>query len=101
LTDDTQGDDSSTYSNMEPAAVAAFDAWHKFHEDLLKLGEFSTWLAEGDNQIDLVSFFVIDAVNLEKYKDGLKHQIDYLGALQQMLDSTLDTIQEYEKRQTE
>ena len=101
MTDESQGQGDNPYGAMDKKAVDAFDTWHKFHEELLKLGEFSTWLAEQDNQIDLVTFFVLDSENLPNYKHGLEHQMQFLDGLRDMLQATLASLEEYEKKQSD
>jgi hypothetical protein len=89
-------DDDRLYQDFEKKTVEAFNRWHRFHEDLLKLGDFSTWLSDGENQVDLVTFFALDSDNVPNYSRALVHQADFLAALQQMIDHTRAMLEEYE-----
>lgn len=99
MSDDSQNP-TSEYADMDPDAVAAFNTWHTFNDDLVKLGEFVTWLSDADNQASLVTFFLMDKDNLQKYQDGLKYQRDFLSGLEQMLEATQQTITEVMARQS-
>lgn len=101
MTDDSQASDGERYRAMEKKALDAFNTWHRFHEDLLKLGDFSAWLGERDNQIDLVTFFALDKDNLDSYEKGLKSQVDFLEGMRQMIQSTRTMLDEYLEAEAE
>jgi len=77
---------------FDPKAVQAFERWHQFHQDLLKLGDFSAWLDEPDNRVDLVSFFAFDKTNMETYALALRHQLDFVDALRSNLSVTSELL---------
>jgi len=96
VTDDSA--DGGNFAAMEKRLVDAFEIWHRFHEDLLRLGEFSTWLSDDDNQIDLVTFFVTDSENTEKYRQALGHQREFLDGVRQMIEGAAEMLDEYVAR---
>jgi hypothetical protein len=96
VTEGSNDDGDRLYQDFEKKTVEAFNRWHRFHEDLLKLGDFSTWLSDDENQVDLVTFFALDKENVPSYNRALTHQGDFLGALQQMIEHTKAMLEDYE-----
>ena len=88
------------YAAMERSLIHAFSTWHNFHEELVKIGNFSTWLSDIDNHTDLVTFFALDDDNTPDYKKALSHQIEFLDGLRQMLEDVQETVETY-KEQTQ
>ncbi|MBL29506.1 MAG: hypothetical protein CMM50_18400 [Rhodospirillaceae bacterium] len=101
MSDDSSGAEPTNFAELEQRTLQAFNRWHSFHEDLIKLGEFATWLSENEHQVDLVSFFVIDGPNTDNYREALGHQTDFLDGLRQMLEDTVNMIDEFQRRQDE
>jgi len=98
---DGSDSDPKNFADLEQKTLQAFNRWHSFHEDLIKLGDFATWLGDDDHQVDLVSFFVIDAENTDNYRNALKHQVDFLEGVRQMLEATLNMVDEFQRRREE
>ena len=92
---------SNDYNNLEGGLINAFSTWHNFHEDLVKLGDFSAWLSDIDNHTDLVTFFALDDGNSADYKKALTHQIEFLDGLRQMLEDVQDTVNTYAEQNDE
>jgi len=86
---------STDYSAMEEGLINAFSTWHTFHEELVKIGDFSSWLSDIDNHTDLATFFALDDGNSADYKLALKHQIEFLDGLRQMLEDVEGTVNTY------
>lgn len=96
MTEGSDNDVSTPYDEFERKTVDAFNRWHGFHEDLLKLGDFSTWLSDSENQVDLVTFFALDKENRESFNDALTNQIEFLAAMQGLMESTMGMLATYE-----
>jgi hypothetical protein len=96
VTEGSDNDVSTSYGEFERKTVDAFNRWHGFHEDLLKLGDFSTWLSDQENQVDLVTFFALDKENRESFNDALTNQIEFLAAMQGLMESTMEMLATYE-----
>ncbi len=96
VTEGSDKDVDTQYSEFERKTVDAFNRWHGFHEDLLKLGDFSTWLSVPENQVDLVTFFALDKDNRESFTEALTNQAEFLAAMQALVTSTQDMLAGYE-----
>jgi hypothetical protein len=101
VSDETGNDADRQYKDFERQTVDAFHRWHTFHEDLLKLGDFSTWLSETENQVDLVTFFALDAQNTPSYRQAVEHQGAFLTAMQELLAHISTMMDEYETKKDE
>ena len=93
--------DSAKFEGVEEQTIEAFNKWAEFHEHLIKLGEFPTWLAEGENKVDLVTFFALDLEELETYKNALEQQIAFLEELKAVLANVGEMIDQYQDKQAE
>ena len=89
-------DAAKRFRDIEKGMLEAFERWHRFHEDLLKLGDFSNWLSESENQVDLVTFFALDKDSGTSYRQALEHQKMFLSAIQQLLEQIETMFDEYE-----
>jgi len=101
VNDNTGGNDDRQYHDFERQTVEAFNRWHAFHEDLLKLGDFSTWLSDTENQVDLVTFFALDADNTANYRKAVEHQDSFLTAMHELLAHITTMMDEYETKKDE
>ena len=99
LTDESGNDIENQYKNFERQTVEAFNRWHAFHENLLKLGDFSSWVSEDDNRVDLVTFFALDKENVENYRSALDNQSEFLTAMNELVDGIKTMLDEYEAKQ--
>jgi hypothetical protein len=99
VSDESGNDVENQYKNLESQAVEAFNRWHAFHENLLKLGDFSSWVSEDDNRVDLVTFFALDKENLENYRSALDNQSEFLSAMNELVGQIRTMLDEYESRQ--
>ena len=89
------------FQELEKRTVDAFNRWHQFHNDLVKLGDFVTHFDTQDQLVDLVSFFVMDEENTVKYRDAIENQIAFLAGVSDSLNTLLTTLDEYEEKQLE
>ena len=94
-------DGGKEYQDFERQTVDAFHRWHAFHEDLLKLGDFSTWLSDTENQVDLVTFFALDSTNTPNYRDAVEHQAAFLTAMHELLTHVTTMMDEYQVKKDE
>ena len=101
VSEETGNDADRQYKDFERQTVDAFHRWHTFHEDLLKLGDFSTWLSDTENQVDLVTFFALDAANTPSYRKAVEHQAAFLTAMQELLAHINTMMDEYETKKDE
>lgn len=101
MSDENGNDADKQYQDFERQTVDAFQRWHAFHEDLLKLGDFTTWLSDTENQVDLVTFFALDANNTPNYRKAIEHQTAFLTAMQELLDHISTMMDEYESKKDE
>ncbi len=101
MTEDTGNDVDTQYQDFERQTVDAFNRWHAFHEDLLKLGDFSTWLSDTENQVDLVTFFALDADNTPNYRQAIEHQSMFLSAMHELLGQITAMMDEYASKTDE
>lgn len=98
MTENTGNDADTQYQDFERQTVDAFNRWHAFHEDLLKLGDFSTWLSDTENQVDLVTFFALDSDNTPNYRQAIAHQASFLTAMQELLGQITAMMDEYAEK---
>lgn len=98
MTDSADTNATNQYKQMEREVIDAFETWHRFHEDLLRLGDFTTWLAQNDSQVNLVTFFNLDTENTEGYDQALTHQIEFLDNVKALLQQTTDMFREYQEQ---
>lgn len=96
MAEDPNSEPDRRYRDLERKTIDAFDRWHRFHEDLLKLGDFSSWLSESDNRVDLVTFFALDKQHAESYRKALAHQKMFLSAMGELLEQIEAMFDEYE-----
>lgn len=99
VSDNSNGSDGENFEDVEKQTIDAFNQWHRFHENLIKLGDFTTWWEDGENKVDLVTFFVLDGESLATYKDALQQQIDFLDELRAVLSNAQDMIDQYQEKQ--
>lgn len=101
MNEDLGNDADKQYQDFERQTVDAFNRWHAFHEDLLKLGDFSTWLSDTENQVDLVTFFALDSDNTANYRKAIEHQAAFLTAMNELLAHITTMMDEYETKKEE
>lgn len=101
MNEDLGNDADKQYQDFERQTVDAFNRWHTFHEDLLKLGDFSTWLSDTENQVDLVTFFALDSDNTGNYRKAVEHQAAFLTAMNELLEHITTMMDEYETKKEE
>jgi len=99
VTEGSDNDVDKKYDEFERKTVDAFNRWHAFHEDLLKLGDFSTWLSDSENQVDLVTFFALDADNRESFDMALTNQAEFLAAMQALMEATREMLAGYDSQE--
>lgn len=97
MAEDPNGDPEKRFRDIEKKTLDAFDRWHRFHEDLLKLGDFSNWLSESENRVDLVTFFALDKEHGDSYRKALAHQKMFLSAMGELLEQIEAMYDEYER----
>jgi hypothetical protein len=96
VAEDRNSESDRGYRDIEKKTIDAFDRWHRFHEDLLKLGDFSNWLSESENRVDLVTFFALDKEHAESYRKALAHQKMFLAAMGELLEQIEAMFDEYQ-----
>ncbi len=101
MTEGSDDDGDMKYDEFERKTVDAFNQWHGFHEDLLKLGDFSTWLSDSENQVDLVTFFALDQENRDSFDAALANQAEFLGAMQALMEATRAMLAGYDSQEEE
>lgn len=99
MSDSSDESAKNQYKAMEREVIDAFETWHRFHEDLLRLGDFTTWMAQEENQVNLVTFFTLDEENADSYEQALTHQIEFVDNIRTLLNQTKDMLVEYNTRQ--